>query len=398
MIVQERAWRRHTILFALLALMVAFEFLGRILSSDVLDALTQMRSGNGTGGAVFDAAARSLASGDFVFLNPRNITNLVLQVSVNGILAVGMTLVILTGGIDLSVGSVVALSGVILGLCEQRLGLGTGVALATTAVVGLLTGTINGVLIARFRIPAFVITLGMLVIARGLALILSGSAAIAPLSPAIRFIGGGFLASFATVGVGAAAGAGVLAKGWGAKLRAAANLQTFLFALLALGLVTAFSLDRGLPIPALVMAVVAAAGMFLTRATTFGRSLYAIGGNEPAAVLSGLSVTRIKTGVYALMGVLAAVSGVILAGRLNSATPTEGNLLELDAIASVVIGGASLTGGFGRVQGSIIGAFIIGTLNNGMDLLEISSNWQMVAKGLIIVFAVYSDAKLRPAI
>jgi ABC-type xylose transport system permease subunit len=177
--------------------------------------------------------------------------------------------------------------------------------------------------------------------------------------------------------------------------RRALSPEVVLLAVVGLGGTLLFAFDRGLPVPLTILVAVTLAGVFLSRATVFGRSLYAIGGNEQAAVLSGVRVPRVKLYVYTIMGLLAGVCGIILAGRLNSATPTEGQLLELDAIASVVIGGASLSGGVGGIVGSIIGAFIIGTLNNGMDMLEISSNWQMITKGIIIIFAVYSDARLR---
>jgi ABC-type xylose transport system permease subunit len=156
-----------------------------------------------------------------------------------------------------------------------------------------------------------------------------------------------------------------------------------------------FFTDRGLPVPVLILIMVAGIGMFVLGRTTFGRGLYALGGNETAALLSGIPVQRIKFTVYLVMGLLAGVAGIILSGRLNSATPTEGQLMELDAIAAVVIGGTSLQGGVGRIHGSIIGAFIIGVLNNGMDMLELSTDYQMVMKGLIIVFAVWSDSSKK---
>jgi D-xylose transport system permease protein len=394
--------QKQSILYALVGLMIAFELLGRGLGYEVRDAFSQMLDGSGSGKAVLDALGASFASPDFAFLNARNLTNLTTQVAVNGILAVGMTLIILTGGIDLSVGSVVALSGIVLGLCDVRFGM-PGLAVGAAVLTGLLAGGVNGLFVARLRIPPFVISLGTLVIARGLALIFSNSSAIAPLSEPIRFIGGGFVG--ATV-VGVAYTAGIVAvplqarrhgTGTGEALRSFLDPQVVLYSILGAGAIYVFNVDRGVPVPALLLGVLAACGIFLTQRTVFGRSLYAIGGNESAAVLSGLNVPSVKLRTYAIMGALAGVCGVILAGRLNSATPTEGNLLELDAIASVVIGGTSLQGGVGRIQGSIIGAFIIGVLNNGMDMLEISSNWQMVTKGLIIVFAVYTDARMRKA-
>ncbi len=397
-------WKEHSTLLALIALLVAFELLGRLFSSEVRDAFASMSSGAGSWSDVLTQVKASLLSPDLAFLSARNLTNLTLQVSITGILAVGMTLIILTGGIDLSVGSVVALTGVVLGLTDRALG-GEhfGVAVAAGIGSGILVGSVSGLLISRFRITPFVITLGMLVIARGLALIFSNSSAIAPLSDGLRFAGSGFLP--ATVGYVVFAATLAWAVWRQLKRKDVPSGVTepkgpgllrlgLLLVLLATG-VGVFAVDRGIPAPAVILTVIGLGGIFLCQRTVFGRSLYAIGGNERAAVLSGISVTKVKFGVYAIMGALAGICGLVLAGRLNSATPTEGQLLELDAIASAVIGGTSLSGGVGKVQGAIIGAFIIGALNNGMDMLEISSNWQMVSKGLIIVIAVYSDARVR---
>ena len=359
-------WRRQSTLTALILIMVAFEIL-----------------------------CRSFA--DASFLSPRNLTNLSLQVAINGILAIGMTLIILTGGIDLSIGSVVAVTGIVLGLVD-RMGFPPGIALAAAVSSGLAIGAISGTLIARFNIAPFVITLGMLVIARGAALILSSAQAIAPLSGSILFLGSGFLNAAVVVALFVAGffaiGRGV-AKEMSRSARGAAITALVVYAVLGGAVVYVLSVDRGLPFPVLLLTAVALVGALLSRHTVFGRTLYAVGGNEQAAILAGLNVRGAKLGAYVLMGGLAGLAGAVLAGRLNSATPTEGQLMELDAIASVVIGGTSLKGGVGTIMGSVIGAFIIGAMNNGMDLLEVSSNWQMVTKGLIIIFAVYTDARVR---
>lgn len=400
-----RHWQQHSILLALVALLFGFEILGRLLSAELREVYTAAFSGTVPWAEVFRSVTDALLSPELSFLNPRNLTNLSLQVAITGILAVGMTLVIVTGGIDLSVGSVVALAGVVLGLVDRALGgQWYGIAIVAGIGAGFVAGCLNGVLIARFRITPFVITLGMLVITRGLALIFSNSSAIAPLSDGIRFVGSGFLP--ASIGTGVYLVAIAVAMVRLGKSRknitpaatsdAGAALPRFLI-LAGVGGAAAlvFAMDRGIPFPALILALIGLGGAFICQYTVFGRSLYALGGNEPAAILSGINVERVKFWVYAVMGILAGICGLVLAGRLNSATPTEGQLLELDAIASAVIGGSSLQGGIGRVQGSIIGAFIIGALNNGMDMLDISSNWQMVSKGLIIVVAVYSDARVR---
>ena len=340
------------------------------------------------------------------FLDARNFTNLTRQISVNAILAVGMTMVILTAGIDLSVGSVVALSGVVAGLLQVNMGLagmgvsGTILSILACVATGFLCGTINGGLIAVFKIPPFVITLGMMVIARGLALIISDSSAISPMSPSFKWLAKGFMSTELTIlllaGVLAFWVKSLIARFKEGKRSTSALFFAFLLEAICISFPAyAFISDRGLPLPPLSLIVIAGLGIFVLRNLPFGRYIFAIGGNEEAAALSGVPVTKIKWATYALIGTLAGVCGVILTARLNSATPTEGNLMELDAIAAVVIGGTSLMGGLGTITGSIIGAFLIGTLNNGMDLLDINSNYQMVIKGLIIIFAVWSDARTK---
>ena len=398
-------FKRYSTLFALIGLALMFELLGRLFESQVRDAYSAFSSGGGSFANLVNALREAFLIPDPAFLSARNLTNLTLQVATNGCLAVGMTLIILTGGIDLSIGSVVALTGIVLGLCAKDLDAGLTVTLLGPLAAGLVVGAINGVLIARFSIPPFVITLGMLVVARGFALIFSNSSAISPLPEGIRFLGSGFLPG----GVGL----GLFLIGFlplGVMLKRVTdrkvanvpqslergNLVTAIILYAALGglLTYVFYTDRGVPVSVLIMGSLGALGIVLAGHTVFGRSLYAIGGSESAALLSGINVKRVKFLAYTLMGLIAGVGGILLSGRLNSATPTEGQLMELDAIASCVIGGTSLRGGVGRIQGSLIGAFIIGTLNNGMDMLEISSNWQMVMKGLIIILAVYLDARL----
>lgn len=406
----------YSTLVALVVLMILFEIAGRVWTPDVKSQILGALAGEQALSfeALWSSLVGSLTSTEAAFFTPRNLTNLSLQVSINGILAIGMTMVILTGGIDLGVGSVVALCGICLGLAQAKWGWPLASSLALAAAVGTAVGGVNGFLISRFRIPPFVVTLGFLVIARGLALIFSGSSAISPLSEEVRFLGGGFVSPWTLVvlaviggGVGAflsrsasSAANKEVAKAARAEAPAMAAvveklIPLALFSLLGGLTLWAFFSDRGLPVPVLILVVASAIGIFVLGRTTFGRGLYALGGNETAALLSGIPVQRIKFLVYVVTGFLAGVAGIILSGRLNSATPTEGQLMELDAIAAVVIGGTSLQGGVGRIQGSIIGAFIIGVLNNGMDMLELSTDYQMVVKGLIIVFAVWSDSRAK---
>lgn len=273
------------------------------------------------------------------------------QVSVNTCLSAGMTLVILTGGIDLSVGSILALSGAIMaglfknGLEFPALNLFIGFTLFGAVVAGLIVGSslgfFNGLMITRFRIPPFVATLAMLTIARGLTELWTGGAAITGLGRTFGYLG----------------------TGW------------FL----------------GVPVQVWACAAIVVIVMIMLKKTRFGRYVYAVGGNERAAKLSGLNVNRIKLLVYTMTGALSAVGGLIVTSKLNSATPTAGDGYELDSIAAVVIGGTSLSGGKGSVLGTILGALIIGVLNSGLIILQVPPFWQKVIKGFVILLAVAID-------
>ncbi len=348
-------------------------------------------------------AVLAVATGG-TFLSPRNLTNLARQVSINGILAVGMTYVILIGGIDLSVGSVVALAGVAAGLLQvnaelsQWTGMGgvgaTLISVLAAVAVGVSCGLFNGYLITRHRIAPFIITLGMMVIARGFALIFANGAAIAPLGDAFNILGQGYLPPMLSVGLVGITGMGVVFSVLLRKNRTQADLGTAVAAVLATGVaIWAFQGYRGLPVPVLIFGVFGFAGIVLLGKTRLGRFVLAIGGNAEAAWLAGVPIRKITLGIYVALGALAGLSGAILASRLNGALPTAGELFELDAIAAVVIGGTSLLGGVGTVQGSILGAFFIGALNNGMSLLDVSEFYQKVIKGVIIIFAVWFDMR-----
>lgn len=285
------------------------------------------------------------------FLSQENALNVLRQISVNLCLSIGMTLVILSGGIDLSVGSVLAFSGAVAaGFLKHGLALPVfGVVLQFTAfgafvaglVVGAALGWFNGWVITRFKLPPFVATLGMLSIARGLTQLWTKGFPITGLG-----------ADFGHIGTGH----------W-----------------------------LGLPMPVWISGVLVAVFVLVTRKTRLGRYLYAIGGNERAAQLSGLNLRAIKRAVYTLGGALAGVAGLLLTARLDSATPNAGIGYELDSIAAVVIGGTSLSGGRGSVLGTVLGCLIIGVLNNGLVLLEVSPFWQQVIKGLVILAAVALD-------
>jgi ribose transport system permease protein len=282
------------------------------------------------------------------FLTTENTWNVMRQISVNLIVSVGMTLVILTAGIDLSVGSVLALCGAITAsmlkfgaeFTDANIYIGYTLFGAITGGVlaGSFLGWFNGIFITRFRVPPFVATLAMLTIARGLTMLWTGGFPITGFGGNMAFIGTGWL--------------------------------------------------LGVPMPVWISAVVVVGAVILTKKTRLGRHIYAVGGNEKAALLSGLNVKRIKVIVYTISGALAALGGLIVTSRLDSAQPNAGFGLELDSIAAVVIGGTSLSGGKGTIMGTVQGALIIGVLNNGLVLLNVSPFWQQVVKGMVILLAV----------
>lgn len=292
------------------------------------------------------------------FLTPANLTILVKHVAINAILAVGMTFVILSGGIDLSVGSVAGLAGIVAGgLIHQGLILRTfkvvvyphtWFVIAVAILAGAIVGAFNGMLIAYVKIAPFIVTLGTLYVARGAALLLSNGATFPNLTGKPDLGNTGFL--------------------W-----------------LGSGNVL------GLPVPIWIMILIAVAGMFIAERTPFGRRMYSVGGNERAAELSGVRVPRIKLAVYVISGICAAIVGLIIAAQLAAAHPATGESFELNAIAAVVLGGASLMGGRGSVGGTLIGAFVIGVLADGLILLGVSEFWQVVIKGLVIIAAVILD-------
>ncbi|MDP4592101.1 MAG: ABC transporter permease [Opitutales bacterium] len=276
------------------------------------------------------------------FLSVANLTNVARQVSINGILAVGVTFVLLTAGVDLSLGSVVALSGV---ACATFAHPGDH-PVFVPIVVGLLTGAacglVNGVLVTRGGVAPFIVTLGMMTISRGLALIVSGGRPVANMSNELTALAGDFL---------------------------------------------------GIPIPVLCFAGVALAAWFFLRNFRLGRHIYAVGGNENAARAAGVPVERVKLFAYGLCGLLTGLAGVVLAARITTGQPNAGQAYELDAIAAVVIGGTSLAGGVGTITGTLLGVLLIGVINNGLDLLGVSSYYQAVIKGVIIVGAVWLDRR-----
>ncbi len=340
-----------------------------------------------------------------VFFTPRNLTNLIRQVTVIGIIAVGMTMVILIAGIDLSVGSIAGLAAVVVTLLMQA-GISVWLAIILTIIlVGFLVGLFNGFMSAKFDIHPFIITLGMMTIARGLSLTLTQGVSIPVTSDFFGIIGTGYIGKIPSLILLSLA----LVFGIYSSFKRSSNKKKHGMdsskgevvggiTLSIIGFIAGvfiFLGYLGIPIPVAIFAVIVAWGIYVLQKTGFGRKLYAIGGNEKVAWLSGIDIIKTKTKVFIIIAILSSISGIILASRLNGASPNLGTGYELDAIASVIIGGTSFMGGIGTISGTVVGALIIGVINNGMSLLGINTFYQMIVKGFIIILAVLIDVLNR---
>ena len=275
------------------------------------------------------------------FFTRQNIFNVLRQISTNLFLACGMTMVIILGGIDLSVGSIIALSGCISAGCVARYNLPLPIALLMGLLVGLLVGMFNGAVISKTTIPAFIVTLATMNIAKGLAYVYTGGSPVRVVTKEWQFLGAGYVGIF--------------------------------------------------PTPVVILVIVLIITAIIMNKTKMGRHMYAVGGNQQEAELSGIYVEKVKFFVHAFSGLMAGLAGIVLASRMYSGQPTAGDGAEMDAIAAVVVGGTSMAGGSGKIGGTIIGGLIIGVLNNGLNLLNVNSFWQYVVKGVVILLAVFLD-------
>jgi D-xylose transport system permease protein len=340
-----------------------------------------------------------------VFLRPVNLANLLKQMAVTGVLAVGMLFVIVARQIDLSVGSLVGLAG---GIAAMTQGWGLLPSFASAIVIGVAAGALSGTLVAYLNIPSFIVTLGGLLTWRGVILYLSKGETIPVRLPVFRTLGIALVTPASGLGLGAIAVAAVV---WltirrnRARRRhglpvpsAAATTARILFpSLLIVLFVYMMNAQGGVPLPVIVMLVIAIAGSLVTQSTTFGRYLYAIGSNPDAARLSGINARTHILSAFALLGGLVGVASLLHTGRVGSASPDAGTLMELDAIAACVIGGTSLMGGRGKVSGALLGALIMASLDNGMSLLSVENATQYIIKGAVLVAAVGFDMAGRRA-
>lgn len=276
-----------------------------------------------------------------IFLTPRNIFNVLRQIAPNMFLACGMVMVIILGGIDLSVGMVIALSGCFAAGCVSRYGLPIPAAFIIGILVGVVVGAFNGLWIAKTTIPPFIVTLASMNISKGLAQVYTGGSPVRVVNDEWQFLGAGYVGP--------------------------------------------------VPVPVILMVIVLVITAIIMNKTQLGRHMYAVGGNAQAATFSGINSGKVKFLIHTYSGLMAGLAGVVWASRMYSGQPTAGDGAEMDAIAAVVVGGTSMAGGSGKIGGMIIGAIIIGVLNNGLNLMNVNTSWQYCVKGVVILLAVFTD-------
>ncbi len=340
------------------------------------------------------------------YLSARNISNLLRQTAITGILAVGMVFVIISAEIDLSVGSMMGLLGGAAAIFDVWLGWPLPLTIVVTLLLGLVLGAWNGWWVAYRKVPSFIVTLAGMLAFRGILIGVTNGTTVSPTSAAMSQIGQSYLPDGVGFGIGSLGLLLFIAWQWrrrGNRQRLGLTVpartgdvtrQAFT-AIVVLGAIYLLNDYRGVPTPVLVLVALMLAGLFVASRTAFGRRVYAIGGNIDAARLSGVNVERTKLAVFALNGLMVAIAGLILSSRLGAGSPSAGNIAELDAIAACVIGGASLAGGVGGVAGAVMGAFIMASLDNGMSMLDVPTFWQYIVKGAILLLAVWMDTATK---
>ena len=346
---------------------------------------------------------------DGIFWRPLNITNIVLQNSHILVLAAGMLLVVLLGHVDLSVGSVMAFVGAISGILMVNYNISPWLAVPLCIAIGAVIGAWQGFWVAYFGIPAFIVTLAGLLMFRGLTQVVLGGQSLAPFPEVFQKISTGYLPDLTdgsvhllTMIIGVIIAAILVFGQWRTREKRKNNLfevesmnmflvKAIMTAVVLIGLTYIFASYQGYPVILVILGVIVAVYAFLTNKTVAGRQIYATGGNRKAAELSGIKTKKITFWVFVNMGAMAALAGLILAARLNAATPQAGNSMELDAMAAVYFGGASTSGGIGTIMGTIVGGLVMGVLNNGMSILGVGVDWQQAIKGLNLLLAVVLD-------
>lgn len=339
---------------------------------------------------------------DGVFISTRNISNLFRQMTVTGIASLGMAICIIAGYFDLSIGSIVGATGALTAVAMVRWGIEVWPAILMALVFGFLIGVFQGLWVAYGKIPAFIVTLGGQLIFRGVVLWLTGSNTIAMNNPTFIFIGQGYIPIYVGYIIAVLAvllyilfdirqRKGRIQYGFENSKMSAAVGKYILMAVLIVGFVVIMNAYQGIPFPLVILIVITLFLQFMLMRTRSGRYIYAVGGNEQAARLSGINNERTVLGVFALLGLAGGISGIVSISRLASAMPAGGTGLELDAIASCVIGGISLSGGKGSIKGAIVGALVMASLSNGMSLMSWDTWIQNIVKGMVLILAVWFD-------
>lgn len=343
---------------------------------------------------------------DGSYLSARNVSNLLRQTAITGILAVGMVFVIISAEIDLSVGSMMGLLGGVAAIFDVWMGWPLPLTIVVTLALGLVLGAWNGWWVAYRKVPSFIVTLAGMLAFRGVLIGITNGTTVSPTSTSMAQIGQSYLPGGIGFGVGVFSLVAFVAWQWRLRMRREAlGLATptstsvmgrqAITAVIVLGSIWLLNDYRGVPTPVLILTLLMLAGMFMATRTAFGRRIYAIGGNIEAARLSGIDVARTKLAVFAINGLMVAVAGLILSSRLGAGSPSAGNIAELDAIAACVIGGTSLAGGVGSVAGAVMGAFIMASLDNGMSMMDVPTFWQYIVKGAILLLAVWMDSATK---
>lgn len=343
---------------------------------------------------------------DGTFLSARNISNLIVQMAVVAILGTGMVLVIVTGNIDLSVGSLVGLAGGVAAALMVWEDWGTIPTILFVLALGTVLGMLQGFATVYMGIPAFIVTLGGMMAFRGMLLGITKGISIAPMNNDYKMLGTEYLpplAGYVLAAIAIAVISYILISRRISRIRhqlptepvARLVLKLVIIAGLILAFIIVVNFYKGLPIPVLIMLTIMTILSIVAGNTKFGRYIYAIGGNLQAAKYSGVNVRRVVLSVFTINGLVAAIAGIVLSARLNAGSPAAGMMMELDAIAAAVIGGTSLAGGVGKVYGAILGALIMASLDNGMSMMNLDAFWQYIVKGLILVLAVWFDVSMK---
>ncbi|WP_211474108.1 sugar ABC transporter permease [Collimonas humicola] len=340
------------------------------------------------------------------FVTPRNLSNLLRQMSITGVLACGMVLVIIAGEIDLSVGSMLGLLGGVAAVLNVTHHMPLPLNLLLVLLMGLALGLFNGYLTAYMRIPSFIVGLGGMLAFRGILLGVTGGLTIAPVSSDLVYLGQGYLPPQFGIALGIGLFALALMLSW--RQRRSCRLhglpvpplwrdavRVSLIGAVLLAFVRILNTYDGIPVPVLLLLALLGLFSYITTQTVFGRRIYSVGSNMEATRLSGVNVQAVKLWVFGIMGVMCALAGLVNTARLAAGSPSAGNMGELDAIAACFIGGTSMRGGYGTVYGALIGALVMASLDNGMSMLDVDTYWQMIVKGGILMLAVWVDVSTR---